>query len=233
MIIALNNKCNLTREEFLKYQEKLENMKELPPMILCPTNLYLGEFRLSNMKLGAQNVSSKGCGAYTGEVSASQLKSIGVAYCIVGHSERREYQKETDQEINEKIKQLLKEGIFPILCVGETKAERERNLTTKKITEELEEATKDLTDQEKQQIIIAYEPIWAIGTGIIPTNDEIKEIMTTIKEAFPNNKVLYGGSANESNIDQLKEITEIDGYLLGGLSLKPENLKIFLEKLKN
>lgn len=231
MIIALNNKCNLTREEYLKYQENLKNLKAPFTMILCPTNLYIGDFNLSNMKLGAQNVSSKESGAYTGEVSASQLKSFGVTYCIVGHSERREYQRETDQEINEKIKQLLKEEIFPILCVGETKKERESNLTTKKIAEELKEATKSLTEKEKQQIIIAYEPIWAIGTGKTATsedaNNAIKEIRNKIeqiygKEVAEDVIIQYGGSVKSKNAKELFTMSDIDGGLVGGASLDPE-----------
>ena len=101
------------------------------------------------------------------------------------------------------------------------------------LEKELKKALENLTDEQKEKIIIAYEPIWSIGTGIIPTNNQIKEMFQTIKQLLPNNKVLYGGSANEENVVLLKEIEEIDGYLLGGLSLKPEKLKVFIEKLKN
>lgn len=233
MIIALNNKCNLTKEEFLTYQKELETIPDSSKLILCPTNLFIELLSSKNIKLGAQNVSSTECGAYTGEVSASQLKSMGVKYCIVGHSERRNYQQEKDEEINLKIKQLLKEEIIPILCIGEDKLERENNKYSEVIIKELEEDTKNLTTEEKEKIIIAYEPIWAIGTGLIPTNEEIKQVIELIKELLPKSKVLYGGSANEKNIEELKKISTIDGYLLGGLSLKPEQLKIFLEKLKN
>lgn len=233
MIIALNNKCNLTKEEFVDYQKKLEKLKTKYEMVLCPTSLFIGLANLQGIHLGAQNVSSTTCGAYTGEISASQLKSMGVKFCIVGHSERRKYQRETDEEINKKMKQLLQEDIIPILCVGENKEEREKGLQNKIITTELEMDMKNLTQDEQEKIIIAYEPIWAIGTGIIPTNSQIEEIISLIKNKYPKNKVLYGGSANEENIDELKQISVIDGYLLGGLSLKPENLAIFLEKLEN
>ena len=187
----------------------------------------------SNIGLGAQNVSKTSCGAYTGEVSATQLKSMGVKYCIVGHSERRKYQHETDEEINQKVKLLLKEEIIPIICVGEEKEERETNRQNEVIAKELEEALKDLTIEEKKKVIIAYEPIWAIGTGLIPTNEEIEKIINLIKCHLPNTKVLYGGSANENNIEELRKISVIDGYLLGGISLKLEKLDIFLEKLEN
>ena len=233
MIIALNNKCNLTKQEFLKYQEELGSLSTQNKLILCPTFLNIGHFNLKNVELGAQNVSSNDQGAYTGEVSAQQLQSEQVKYCIVGHSERRNYQQETDEEINQKIMRLLEQDIIPILCVGETKEEREKQLEKSIIEKELTIALANLTSEQKEKIIIAYEPIWSIGTGIIPTNDQIKEMFKNIKNMVPNNKVLYGGSANEENIVLLKEIKEIDGYLLGGLSLKPEKLKVFIEKLKN
>ena len=232
MIIALNNKCNLTKQEFLKYQEELEEISTKDKVILCPTFLNISHFHLRKVELGAQNVSAKEQGAYTGEVSAQQLQSEQVKYCIVGHSERRKYQQETDEEINQKIMKLLECNIIPILCVGETKEEREKNLEQEIIKTELKIALENLTDEQKEKIIIAYEPIWSIGTGIIPTNNQIKKMFQTIKQHLPNNKVLYGGSANEENIAVLKEIEEIDGYLLGGL-IKPEKLKVFIEKLKN
>ena len=233
MIIALNNKCNLTKQEFLKYQEELGSLSTQNKLILCPTFLNIGHFNLKNVELGAQNVSFNDQGAYTGEVSAQQLQSEQVKYCIVGHSERRNYQQETDEEINQKIMRLLEQDIIPILCVGETKEEREKQLEKSIIEKELTIALANLTSEQKEKIIIAYEPIWSIGTGIIPTNDQIKEMFKNIKNMVPNNKVLYGGSANEENIVLLKEIKEIDGYLLGGLSLKPEKLKVFIEKLEN
>ncbi len=233
MIIALNNKCNLTKQEFLKYQEELGKISTKNKVILCPTFLNISHFDLNNVELGAQNVSSNEQGAYTGEVSAQQLQSEQVKYCIVGHSERRKYQQETDEEINQKIIRLLECNIVPILCVGETKEEREKQLEKNIIEKELKKALENLTDEQKEKTIIAYEPIWSIGTGIIPTNNQIKEMFQTIKQLLPNNKVLYGGSANEENVVLLKEIEEIDGYLLGGLSLKPEKLKAFIEKLKN
>lgn len=232
MIIALNNKCNLTKQEFLKYQEELGRISTNNKLILCPTFLNIGHYNLENVELGAQNVSSKEPGATTGEVAAIQLKEEQVKYCIVGHSERRNYQHETNEEINQKIIKLLDQNIIPILCAGETKEEREKHLEKGIIEKELEIALQELHQEQKEKIIIAYEPIWSIGTGIIPTNEEIKEMIKNIKEILPNNKVLYGGSANEENIVLLREIEEIDGYLLGGLSLKPEKLKIFIEKLE-
>ena len=125
MIIALNNKSNLTKDEFLKYQEELSTVQCNSTMILCASPLNIANYNLTNCFWGAQNVSKDLVGAHTGEIAASQLKSYGVKYCIVGHSERRQDQKETNEEIAKKIQNLYAEGITPILCVGETKEERE------------------------------------------------------------------------------------------------------------
>ena len=233
MIVALNNKSNLTKEEFNKYQENLATVTAKSTMILCASPLNIALFNLNNCYLGSQNVSKDLVGAHTGEVAASQLKSYGVEYCIVGHSERRTDQKETNTEIAEKIKNLYEQGITPILCVGETKEEREQGKVNSVIEEEIKTAIANLTSQQKDELIVAYEPIWSIGTGLIPTNDEIAEVFELIKNLLPTTKVLYGGSANEKNIDELKKCELIDGYLLGGLSLKPDLLQIFLEKLEN
>ena len=233
MIVALNNKSNLTKQEFFKYQESLGQIKCNSTLILCTSLLNIGAFNITNCYLGSQNVSKYEAGAHTGEIAASQLKSYNVKYSIVGHSERRIEQKETTEEINQKIKRLFKEDITPILCIGETKEERTKNLANQVIKEEIYSATKDLTEEEKAKLIIAYEPIWSIGTGILPTTREIQEVLAEIKKLLPTTKVLYGGSANEENIEELKKCSLIDGYLLGGLSLKPDLLKIFLEKLEN
>lgn len=233
MIVALNNKSNLTKDEFLKYQEELGTINCASTMILCASPLNIANYNLSNCHWGSQNVSKDLVGAHTGEVAASQLKSYGIEYCIVGHSERRQDQKETNEEIAKKIQNLYAEGITPILCVGETKAEREAGQVNQIIEEEILTATENLTSEEKDQLIVAYEPIWSIGTGLIPTNAEIEEVFKLINSLLPNSKVLYGGSANDKNIDELKQCSLIEGYLLGGLSLKPESLKIFIEKLEN
>lgn len=233
MIVALNNKSNLTRDEFLKYQDELATIEAESTLILCASPLNIANFNLNNCYLGSQNVSKDLVGAHTGEVAASQLKSYDVKYCIVGHSERRADQKESNEEITEKIKRLYEQGITPILCVGETKEEREQAKVSAVIEEEINIATNNLTTEEKDELIVAYEPIWSIGTGLIPTTDQITEVFELIKDILPTTKVLYGGSANEKNIDELKQCELIDGYLLGGLSLKPESLKVFLEKLEN
>lgn len=227
MKIILNNKCNLILDEFIKYQTHLADIKSKHELILCPPIIYLSKFYLENFKLGSQNVGNNYEGAYTGEISASQLKALGVSYCIVGHSERRKYQKETNLEISQKINMLLDNNIIPILCVGENKAEKEANLTNIKIINEIKDCLKDVDDISK--VIIAYEPIWAIGTGLVPTMEEIDNVLRRIKSDYPQNELIYGGSLSPKNIEEINKSTYIDGYLLGGLSLKYDQLKEFLE----
>lgn len=224
MIVALNNKSNLDKNEFISYLDNLKKINTNSTLILCPT--YSNIPLVDGILLGSQNVSKTDDGAYTGEVSAKQLKSYGVKYSIVGHSERREYQKETNEDIKEKIVRLIENDITPILCIGESKLERDNNTYKEVLIKEL-----SILEDVNKDIIIAYEPIWSIGTGVIPTNEEIIEVFKLIKSICPNDKVLYGGSANNDNIDTLKQIDLIDGYLLGGLSLKPDKLGEFLDKL--
>lgn len=229
MIIILNNKSNLFVDEFIKYQSKLSTIESNHTIVLCPSLPYLSKFYLKNIELGSQNVSSYFEGAYTGEVAASQLKDIGVKYCIVGHSERRKYQKETNQEINRKIDMLLDNNIIPILCVGENDNERKAGMTTVKVINEIKECLRDIDDISK--VIIAYEPIWAIGTGNTPSREQIDSVLKEIKEDYPENLLVYGGSLSNDNIDEINQSTYIDGYLLGGLSLKTEELKEFINKI--
>ena len=220
MIVALNNKSNFTRDEYVEYLKEIEAITFKGKLILCPT--YLNLTVKTDVILGAQDVSPYEDGSHTGEISARQ-------YSIVGHSERR--LSETEEELFNEIRRLLENNMTPILCVGERKADREKDSTKAVIGNQLASVTNYLMENERSNVIIAYEPVWAIGTGEIPTNEQIKEVIDFIKSKLPNNKVLYGGSANEENIDTLKEIEGIDGYLVGGLSLKPDKLQIFLDKL--
>lgn len=231
MIIALNNKSNLTKEEFLKYQEDIQKLNfKTSNVILIPSNIYLAAANIPNISLGSQNVSMYEMGPHTGEVSASQLRQLGVSYCLVGHSERRKEQHETNIEIRNKIKNLLNQGIIPILCIGETK--EEKNTAHTVIYQELQEALIGLTEEELKKVIIAYEPVWSIGTGLIPTSTEIESIVTKIKETYPNNLVLYGGSVTLENIEKLTQGNAIDGYLLGGLSLQLDKVQILIDKIE-
>ena len=228
MIIALNNKSNLNKQEFEKYLVDLNTINTNHKLILCPNYLNIGSFTSNNISLGSQNVSSNNSGPYTGEVSARDLKSYNVEYSIVGHSERRNI--ESNEEIFNKVVRLLENNIIPILCIGETKEEKENNKVEEVLSNQLK-LMLNIKEEYRTKIILAYEPRFSIGTGIIPTNEEITNTINYIKSILPNNKVLYGGSVNEENIDTLKQINSIDGYLLGGLSLKIDKLKVFLDKL--
>ena len=223
MLVVLNNKCNFNLDEYLDYQNKLKKFNFKNDIVLCPSSVYLSNFELENIFLGSQNVSPFNDGAYTGEVSARQLKSLNVKYCLVGHSERRVYFKENNEIMKNKIDQLLENEIIPIYCVGEL----EKNSDNNELDKELK-ILKEIHNNEK--IIIAYEPLWAIGTGIQPNINELEKIIKLIKEKFPNNKVLYGGSVNEDSIVNLKSEL-IDGYLLGGVSLHPDRISMLLSKL--
>lgn len=226
MKIVLNHKCNFTKEEFITYQENLNKMKLSHDVVLCPSTLYLSLCNPSSFSLGSQDVSCLESGSHTGDISALQLKSMGVDYTIVGHSERRLEHKEDNSLIQEKIKSLLKQNIIPILCIGETKEERNEGFIQQKLEEQLS-ILNHLEDKEK--VIIAYEPIWAIGTGEVPEVFEIDEVLQFIRKLYPANTLLYGGSANDKNIQNLKLSKYIQGYLLGGVSLNLEKLQVFLE----
>ena len=170
-------------------------------------------------------------GAYTGEVSGKMLKSIGVEYVIIGHSERRQYFNETDETVNKKIKAAFANDLKPIVCVGETLEQREANQTQEIITKQTEQALQGLTEEQVQNTIIAYEPIWAIGTGKTATsedaNNSIKAIRAEIRKIYgddvaENVIIQYGGSVKSSNAKELFETSDIDGGLVGGASLVPE-----------
>lgn len=230
MIVVLNNKSNLDKKEFMEYQNELKKIESSHQLVICPSQIYLNSIDLPTFDLGSQNVSSYHQGAYTGEIYAHQLKSLDVKYCLVGHSERRKYQRETNKDINEKIKRLLEEEITPILCIGETKEQKDSKRTKSVLLSELNECLAGINNND---IIIAYEPIWAIGTGITPTKDEVEDVLKEIKKVYQKNKLIYGGSLNQENIVEFKTSDLIDGYLLGGLSLKPQELKDFISKIED
>ena len=226
-ILIGNQKMYMNKNEVLAFVEMLKNTNiKGKNVVICPTYPFL-EYYNDLVEVGAQDVSINENGAFTGQVSATQLKSLNISYCIVGHSERREYNQETDKEINKKIKILLENNITPILCIGEKNEERQNKTTEAVIKNELLNGLKDLSPTAVEKIIIAYEPIWAIGTGLTPTLDEIDASMQFIKNYVVNTfkvtktTILYGGSVNDKNIDELNKITSIDGYLIGSASPKP------------
>lgn len=184
----------------------------------------------TNIKIGAQNMHFEEKGAFTGEVSPKMLKDIDVEYVIIGHSERREYFNETDETVNKKLKSAFKYGLKPILCVGETLAQREVGITKDFVTGQVEKALDGLTDEEIAGTIIAYEPIWAIGTGKTASKEDANEVCTWIREKI-NSKygdvskdviIQYGGSVKSSNAKELFNMSNIDGGLVGGASLDAE-----------
>jgi len=185
----------------------------------------------TNIKIGAQNMHFAENGAYTGEVSGKMLKSIGVEYVIIGHSERREYFAETDDTVNKKIKTAFENELKPIVCVGENLEQRESGITAEIITKQTELALEGLTNEQVKNTIIAYEPIWAIGTGKTATSEDANNSIKSIREKIASiygkdvaDEVIiqYGGSVKSSNAKELFSTSDIDGGLVGGASLKPD-----------
>lgn len=236
-LIYGNFKMNTTLKDIENYTEtflpKVVNSKNEIAIFPPFTNLMFAKQKLTNSKilLGAQNVSSETSGAYTGEVSACMLKSVGVNVVIVGHSERRKIFLEKNELINKKIKEALSQGLKVVLCVGETKTERTNNKYKQVVAKQIAEGLKGLYENELKNIIVAYEPIWAIGTGMVPNAKQIEEVATAIREEISNEysinaskniKILYGGSVNSSNAKQFAYVTGINGLLVGGASLNTE-----------
>ena len=185
----------------------------------------------SNIHIGAENVYYQEKGAFTGELSPEMLVDAGVSHVIIGHSERRQYFNETDETVNKKIKAAFENGLKPIVCVGETLEQREAGKTVEIITKQTELALEGLTDEQVKNTIIAYEPIWAIGTGKTATsedaNNSIKEIRNKIADIYGKDVaeeviIQYGGSVKSTNAKELFEMSDIDGGLVGGASLKAE-----------
>lgn len=244
-IIIANNKMNMVSEEaklyFTKLVARANNQKV--DVVVCPsfTNLQIATFltKGSLVKVGAQNVCDEENGAYTGEVSADMIKSVGAEYVIVGHSERRNKFKETDKLINKKIKIALKHGLKCIYCVGESLIEKNTMKTEQAIRKQIEEGLKGLYENELESVVIAYEPIWAIGTGITATPKDIEMGASVIRKAITESysdkagrtvQVVYGGSLNEKNYQNILNTKGIDGGLFGGISL---NIDSFLSIINN
>ena len=234
-LIVGNFKMNLLKPEITEYINYFKD-KKYTNVIFAPSYIYLNEFVDNGFTTCSQDVSFEVSGSYTGDVSAKELRSIGVTYSIIGHSERRKYYNDSNL-VNEKLKRLLEEEINPIICIGETKKERDNHETFDVLKKELDEVLKNVDTKHINNVIIAYEPIWSIGTGVIPTNDEIHETIVMIKDYVFNkydNKllVLYGGSVNKNNILELEKIDGIDGYLVGGCSIKKADFDELINSVK-
>lgn len=203
--------------------------------ILAPfTNLadLVQAFKGSGVKIGAQNMHFADEGAYTGEISPLMLKDLNIDYCIIGHSERRQHFAETDEEVNQKLKAAFRHGIKPILCVGEVRSEREAGQANAVVTSQLNKALTDIKSREAAGLTVAYEPVWAIGTGLTATPEQAGEMCAVIRqilidlygeETADQIRILYGGSVKPDNATELLNQYEIDGALVGGASLDPVN----------
>ena len=235
-VIAGNWKMNKTPSETIEFiRSFLDLIKDSKcDIILCVP--YIDLFTAleltngTNVKIGAQNVHFKENGAYTGEISPNMLEEINVQYVIIGHSERRAYYNETDESVNEKIKSALMHGLKPIVCVGESLEQREAAVTKEFVTSQVRNALKDITAEQMERIIIAYEPIWAIGTGKTASAEDANEVCKWIRDELrklfgniaENVIIQYGGSVKASNAKELFEMSDIDGGLVGGASLNAE-----------
>ena len=203
---------------------------------VCVPAPYLAQLQMlrhgSALELGAQDVSRHEQGAYTGEVSAAMLSEVGVDGVVLGHSERRELFGETDKALQRKVPAALEAGLVPILCVGETEAERENGDTERKLRHQVQEGLEKVPDERLHEVVIAYEPIWAIGTGRVATPETAQEAIGFIRalvgdrsrEAAERVRVLYGGSVKPGNAAELLGQPDIDGALVGGASLDPDGL---------
>lgn len=236
-VIAANWKMNLLPSKVKAYADELKPLTAqakwcdivvCPPFVMLPA--VIKAFRSSRISTGAQNLSDKESGAFTGEVSASQLADLGVHYVIIGHSERRRLYGETDSAVNEKIHAALRENLRPIVCVGESEQERETGVTAELVSLQVKTALRDVPAQKMRRIIIAYEPIWAIGTGKTATSEDAGAVCGTIRSVVRSLygartaravSILYGGSMNARNACELLSQPDIDGGLIGGASLSP------------
>lgn len=233
-VIVGNWKMNVLPGEALEFVNNLAPIVKdtKNEVIICVpfTDLFytLLAVQETNIHVGAQNMHWKESGAYTGEISPDMLKCINVEYVIIGHSERRQYFNETDETVNLKVKSALEHGLKPIVCVGESLEQKEAGNTEEIITSQVAKALEGLTLDDLSNTIIAYEPIWAIGTGKTATaedaNNSIKAIRNKIKELFNTDDVtiLYGGSVKPENAKELFSMSDIDGGLVGGASIKAE-----------
>lgn len=192
----------------------------------------------SNIEIGAENCHFEKSGAFTGEVSAVMLKEMGVKYVIIGHSERRQYFGETDVTVNKRLKAALSEGLKVILCVGETLEQREQGITSELVAMQTKIALLDVSKEDAKNVIIAYEPVWAIGTGKTATSDQAQEVCAIIRNVVADiydtdlangMTIQYGGSMNAKNADELLSKYDVDGGLIGGASLKAEDFSIIVK----
>ena len=233
-IIAGNWKMNKTVDEAVKMIEELKPLVKdaTCDVVVCPTFVCLDAVKKatagSNIKVAAQNMHFEESGAFTGEVAPGMLEAMGIDYVVLGHSERREYFNETDEALNKKVKAAFAHNLIPILCCGETLEERENGTTNKVIEAQIKADLAGLSNEQAEKVVIAYEPIWAIGTGKTATdeqaNETIKAIRAMVAEMYGSEvaekvRIQYGGSVKPATIKAQMEQSDIDGALVGGASL--------------
>lgn len=241
-IIAGNWKMNKTIKEGLEFIDEVKGKTEGDAEVLiCAPFTLLKDLKEAtngtNIKIGAQNMHFENSGAFTGEVAPGNLVELGIDYVIIGHSERREYFNETDETCNKKVLKAIEVGINPILCCGETLEEREAGKTIEKVKGQIVKGLEGVKPEDLEKVVIAYEPIWAIGTGKTATaeqaNEVISEIRNIVREMFGDLadkvRIQYGGSVKPANVAEIMGQSDIDGALVGGASLKPAD---FLGLLK-
>lgn len=235
--IVVNMKMNLTAKEIGDYLKVINETIFISNVIICPTSIYIPYFLNNSYDVGIQNIYFENDGSYTGEISPLQAKSIGVKFAIVGHSDRR-LMGEDDQIINKKIHKALTNNLKVIFCIGETLEEREMLKTDKILKQQIIRGLRGLNEKQLSNILIAYEPVWAVGTNVLPTNKEISDCASFIKNVCKDNfksipLILYGGSINEENIKTLNKIKNIDGFLIGSSANDAERLVKIIEVIDN
>ncbi|MBS4536614.1 triose-phosphate isomerase [Clostridium sp. D2Q-14] len=237
-IIAGNWKMNKTISEGIDFVNKIKDLGDNTDVevLVCVPFVALDsvkkELGISNIKLGSQNIHWEESGAYTGEISPLMLKEIGIDYAIIGHSERRQYFNETDETVNKRVKAALKYNIKPIICVGETLEEREENKAEEKVKTQVINSLEGINENEMKDIVFAYEPIWAIGTGRTASSEDANEMISFIRNIIEEKynekiaegiRIQYGGSVKPGNVREIMNQPDIDGALVGGASLKKDD----------
>lgn len=247
-LIAGNWKMNKTPSEGAELAKEVASLvgkDESVEVVICPTAVALDrvsqEIEDSAVKLGAQNLYPKASGAFTGEISAEMLRAVFAKYVILGHSERREYFGETDAFVNEKVKFSLESNLNPILCIGETLEEREGEKTLEVVKTQLLGGLEDISADDMPKVVIAYEPVWAIGTGKTATPEMAQEVHGSIRSLLSEKygetvaskvRILYGGSMKPANADELLAKADIDGGLIGGAALDSKSFSDLIESAR-
>jgi len=245
--LKMNIISKIERDNYFKsFRESIRGKKfQNTSIILCPPIIHLEYFlkgiKNKNVSFGVQNIYWENSGAYTGEISSNMVKYIGAEFVVVGHSERRKYFNETNSEVNKKITAIFKNKLTPVMCIGESLAEREAGKTKKVITEQINKGLTEVSKANISKLVIAYEPIWSIGTSKISTGEKIMSVRILIQKIFADKfglaigkmpKILYGGSVNYKNIKEVCLEAGMDGVLVGGESLYPASFMKIVDVLE-